>query len=31
VTWDEFDELRRTERFVPDSIALLLPLIDDRP
>ncbi len=30
VTWAELDELRRIERFVPDSIALLLPLIDDR-
>ena len=30
VTWGELDDLRRTERFVPDSIALLLPLLDDR-
>ncbi len=30
VTWDELDELRRDCPFVPDSIALLLPLIDPR-
>ncbi len=30
VTWDELDALRREHPFVPDSIALLLPLIDPR-
>jgi isopentenyldiphosphate isomerase len=30
VTWHELDELRRRHRFVPDSIAMLLPLIDLR-
>jgi isopentenyldiphosphate isomerase len=30
VTMDELDALRRTRSFVPDSIALLLPLIDRR-
>lgn len=30
VTWTELDELRRLHPFVPDSIALLLPLIDPR-
>ncbi|MEZ5223060.1 MAG: NUDIX domain-containing protein [Ilumatobacteraceae bacterium] len=30
VSWDELDELRTTATFVPDSVALLLPLIDPR-
>lgn len=29
VTHDEFEELRRRERFLPDSLALLLPLLSD--
>lgn len=29
VTRDEFEELRRRERFLPDSLALLLPLLSD--
>lgn len=30
VSWDELDELRTTATFVPDSVALMLPLIDPR-
>lgn len=30
VTWDELDALRAEHRFVPDSVALVLPLIDPR-
>ena len=29
VSRDEFEELRRRERFLPDSLALLLPLLTD--
>lgn len=29
VTRDEFEELRRRERFLPDSLVLLLPLLAD--
>lgn len=29
VTRDELEELRRRERFLPDSLALLLPLLSD--
>ena len=29
VTRDEFEELKREERFLPDSLALLLPLLTD--
>jgi isopentenyldiphosphate isomerase len=30
VTFDQLDALRAEQRFVPDSIALLLPLVDPR-